>query len=201
MKSRAVVSIALAAALGVSLSACNYFAPQRTTAQYSASDGVHATAGELELRNLMVIAPAAEQGEGATSAVLVGAVSNPSREATTLTASYEGGTAEIAIPAGETLVSLSFGEGETVTLTGGEFVPGQELDVTFTPSGKGSSVEVAVPILDGTLAEYSTLVPTAGATAPASTSTVAPTDGPVSTANEDAGDGAGTGTGTSTGGN
>lgn len=209
MKSRAVVSIALAAALGVSLSACNYFAPQRTTAEYAASDGVHVDAGAYQLRNLIVLAPEAEGGKGAESATLVGAVVNSEGKAGSLTLSYEGGQVEIQLPEGETFVPLSFGEGEQVQLTGAEFIPGQELDVTVTPKGQGGSAEIAVPILDGTLAEYSTLVPTQGAeptsspaaTEPGATDPAATQPGETEPASTDPAateGGADTGTGTGT---
>lgn len=198
MKSRAVVSIALAAAVGVSLSACNYFAPQRTTTQYAASDGVHINVGDLELRNLMILAPAIENGQGAQTASLVGAVSNSSGSAGTLTLAYGGVQTTIDLPAGEKYVRLSNGDGPEVTLSGTEFVPGQTIAMTFTPSravggNDANSSAIDVPVLDGTLREYSTLLPTPS-TDPSMVP--APTDGPGATATEDAGAGTGTGTGT-----
>ncbi|CAG7844078.1 hypothetical protein USB125703_00300 [Pseudoclavibacter triregionum] len=168
MKSRAVVSLALAAALGCGLTACNYISPQRTTEWYAASDGVNLEAGGLSLRNLMIVVPTETASPaGGSTGQLVGAVVNPGKEQGTLKITGEGiSPITIQIPAGQDLVQLSFGEGESVPVQGSKLTPGTMLELTFTPS-TGSSASIEVPVLDGTLKEYSTIAPT-GAASPTS---------------------------------
>lgn len=165
MKTRAVASIAIAVALGFGLTACNYISPQRTTMQYDASDGVSAVVGDLEVRNaLFLIDP--EKGEGtAEVASLLFAVVNHTGEAAEFTISVGGSNTQttIVVPAGETLVPVGYGEGQSIIIEGTEFVGGSTHVVTFTPS-EGGSTTVNVPVLDGTLAEYSTLLPTVAPT-------------------------------------
>lgn len=161
MKIRAAASIALAAALATGLAGCNFLSPQRTQTIYDASDGVSATVGDIELRNALILVdgdePVADTGR------LLVAVVNHSGEAGTINVTTQGVSTVIEVTAEPGLTPIGYGDGAEVVLSGTELAPGGSLEVTFT-GGAGASDTVRVPILDGTLAEYSTLVPTTAAT-------------------------------------
>lgn len=173
MKYRAVVSLALAAALGAGLTACNYMSPQRTSDMYAASDGVHVTAGQIQVRNAMLLT----DGEHTSKASLLASVVNHTNEAASITIAVEGSSSEsVQLPKSESLVQLGTKDGEKIEFSG-DFKPGQTVKVTFTPNS-GETASVEVPVLDGTLVEYSTLVPTHAATPSTSASPSAtPTTG------------------------
>lgn len=179
MKYRAVVSLALAAALGAGLTACNYISPQRTADMYAASDGVHVTAGQIQVRNAMLLT----DGEDTSKASLLASIVNHTNEAASITISIEGGaSAEVELPKNESIVKVGTTDGEMIELTGAEFKPGQTIKMTFTPN-EGETASIDVPVLDGTLAEYSTLVPTTAASpspsaSPAATETPATEEAP-----------------------
>lgn len=171
MKFRAAASIALAAAVAAGLAGCNMISEQRTTTSYSASDGVAVSVGDFELRNLMVLT----DGESfeTTTGSLVGAVVNHSGDAGSISISAGSARAQVAVPSESGLVPIGYNDGEQVMLTGAKLQVGGTVELTFTAGG-GSTVTAHVPVLDGTLAEYSTLVPTTPATqAPATPGTTA----------------------------
>lgn len=173
MKYRAVVSLALAAALGAGLTACNYISPQRTADMYAASDGVHVTAGQIQVRNAMLLT----DGEDTSKASLLASIVNHTNEAASIMISIEGSASEnVQLPENESIVKVGTTDGEKVELTGAEFKPGQTVKVTFTPN-EGETASIDVPVLDGTLAEYSTLVPTSSAS-PSTSASPAPTETP-----------------------
>ncbi|PPF46781.1 DNA modification methylase [Pseudoclavibacter sp. AY1F1] len=186
MKIRAVASVTLAAAVAVGLAGCNYISPQRTTTQYSASDGTNANVGELEVRNAILITDTLTGTDVTDRANLIFALVNHTGSAGSLDITYTGlingveqdvvVTVPVAAAAGVTQVG--FGEGATVLLEGMDFSPGSTHEVTFTASldGEQAVQAVNVPVLDGTLPEYSTLVPGPAQTEPpAAPPSIAPT--------------------------
>lgn len=182
MKLRAVASIALAAALATGLAGCNLFSPQRTTMQYDASDGVGVSVGELELRNMMIIVDGESEGTP-ESGILVGAVVNHSGNSSDLTATLDGTSVTIPVPADYGISTIGFGdESENVTFEGVELVAGSTVEVSFSATGADPQI-IEVPVLDGTLAEYATLVPTA---TPTPTAPAAPVATPGETTDEEA---------------
>lgn len=166
MKFRAVASIALAAAVAAGLAGCNLISPLSTTIQYDASDGVGLTVGSIDLRNVLILVDG--ESENPTSGALVAAIVNQSGADGTVTITGEGGvSATVPVTADPNFTKVGYGDGPTVTLDGLNLPPGGTVELTFT-SPDGSTGSVEVPVLDGILAEYSTLAPTApAATAPA----------------------------------
>ncbi|MBI9114518.1 hypothetical protein [Sanguibacter suaedae] len=148
---RPVVALG-ALGLALSLSACTTIT---TDAPYAASDGIRASVGDVEVLNLMVVT--SEEG---AAGQLLGAATGARSAATTL---------DISTPDGAVGIPLSIEAGETVnfaledaSLTRIESVPvppGANLEVTLT-DGEGRTSVVQVPVLDGTLPEYTDLVPT-----------------------------------------
>lgn len=172
MKFRAAASIALAAAVAAGLAGCNMISEQRTTMAYDASDGVGVNVGDFELRNLIVLT----DGESfeVTSGDLIAAVVNHSGKAGTISVSAGSARAQIAVPGENGLTPVGYNDGEKVTLDGLDAQLGGTVEVTFTAGG-GSTVTAQVPVLDGTLAEYSTIVPTGAPTeSPATPAPAAP---------------------------
>ncbi|WP_051427338.1 hypothetical protein [Arthrobacter sp. H20] len=150
---RAKRSLAAGAALVAVLGAtgCSVTSEQATTIQYAASDGIVAEAGPLELRNVMVIT----SGEGEPGTIL-GTVFNPSDSAVQLTIEGENSSADITVPAEGKWVF----EDETTDdgiLEGVSEIPGALVDLNFVVNSE--TVELRVPVLDGTLEEYREYVP------------------------------------------
>ena len=165
----AVAATGLAAALV--LAGCSATNPIQTQDQYDASDGVSVRLGDVRASNLMILS-AAEGKEG----VLLGALTNTGADGVTVTVTFgapgEGGDAAPAadattvdVPArGTVLLTGSLGSDEDDTKV--------DVRVSQTPAAPGGvalvgidvdtagSTAVQVPVLDGTLPDYATLLPT-----------------------------------------
>lgn len=161
MKTRLIASIALGAAVVLGTTGCNLIAPQATTIDYSASDGVNvpASAGPLSVRNALIVA----DDEG-TTGNFVAAIVNDTTEPLTLRIEVgEGSSAvksNVIVPANRT---LSLGDltddVDPLRLNGIDAVPGSTVPVYFQ-SGNGEGSLMQVPVLDGALEYLSPLAPT-----------------------------------------
>lgn len=161
MKTRLIASIAVGAAVVLGTTGCNLIAPQATTIDYSASDGVNvpAAAGPLHVRNALIVAD--EEG---TTGNLVAAIVNDTTDSLTLRIEVgEGSSAvktDVTVPANRT---LSLGDltsdTEPLRLDDIEAVPGSTIPVYFQ-SGDGEGSLMQVPVLDGALEYLSPLAPT-----------------------------------------
>ena len=155
MISRRLASLALGAVVVLGASGCSMVSPQATTIPYSASDGVNVPAsGPLLVRNAMVIAT-----EDGSTGNLIGAIVNDTDAAETLSVGVAGKVATVQVPA-RTTVSLGVDGAEPLRIDSLGTTPGHYLDVAFQ-SGNGEGVEIAVPVLDGTLPQYAEFVPVA----------------------------------------
>lgn len=172
MKYRAVASVALAAALAGGLAGCNLVSPQSTTIQYDASDGVGLSVGDLELRNILILVNPETEGPQTTGS-LIGTVVNHAEIAGVIDVTIDGAAAQIPIDPQTGLTQVGYGDGEQILLEGAVLELGGDAEVTFT-GPTGSTETIAVPVLDGTLDEYSTLVPTVPAETPAPAPTPPP---------------------------
>ncbi len=150
---RAALVTTCAAAL-LSATGCGYATVQATTIEYAASDGVNGQVGPLELKNMLITAPAADEAGRIT-----GAAYNDSNQEVELTMTGpDGGEASLTVPAnGEYLINNDAPE-EIIEPAGAP--PGALSLVTFETSG--ASEGLAVPVLDDTFPRYATLVPTEG---------------------------------------
>ena len=81
MKTRLIASLAVGAAVVLGTTGCNILAPQATTIDYSASDGVNvpADSGPLHIRNALIVA-----NEDGTTGNFVAAVVNDTAQQLTL---------------------------------------------------------------------------------------------------------------------
>ncbi|SDQ87022.1 DNA modification methylase [Microbacterium sp. cf332] len=153
MKLRIVASIAVGAALTLGATGCSMIAPQATTIQYSASDGVNIPhSGPLDVRNAMVIAD-----ESGTTGNFIAAIVNDTDEPQTLVFGFGGETATLRVDARQRL-SLGVDGEEPIRLENLDTAPGATIAMSFQ-SGDGEGVRTEVPVLDGLLPYYTEFVP------------------------------------------
>jgi len=138
---------------GLALAGCSATNQITTAKPYSASDGVRAELGDVTAENLLVLASA----EGAPGA-LQGALTNRGTDAVTVTLT-SGTTAIGTVRVDATSTVLLGGDtGKALTFTTAN-APGGVTPLTLE-TGPGGTLTVSVPVLDGTLPEYATHVPT-----------------------------------------
>ena len=153
----AVPALAIAA---LTLAGCSAVSPITTEKPYAPSDGVRVELGSsFSAANLLIISAA--EGE---PGVLVGGLSNHSGDPIKVTLTPDGAKAStVRVPAGDTVL-LGGDTSPPLALDTVGVAPGAVLPVTIsTPDG--GSLNVSIPVLDGTLPQYTDLVPTAAATA------------------------------------
>lgn len=139
LRLRALVAIVAGTTL---LGGCQVISPRQTEVMYDAGDGVSANVGDLQLRNLLVVAEK-DGGPGTVSA----AVGNQSDKPVTITfATVDGGQATTEVPAHST-VNVSEGA-EKVTLPAVKGAPGSMTELVI--SGPGGNAPVQVPVLPPT---------------------------------------------------
>jgi hypothetical protein len=133
-------------------------APQSTTLQYSASDGMNvpSSSGPIEVRNALIVA-----NEDGSEGNLVAAIVNTSDSPEVLTMDVGEGDSAVSltvrVPASST-ISLGDGEDEPLLIEGLDTVPGATASVYFQ-SGDGEGVRTAIPVLDGSLEYLEPFVP------------------------------------------
>ncbi|HXF01747.1 MAG TPA: hypothetical protein VN601_02060 [Arthrobacter sp.] len=147
---------------------CGAINEQATTKSYSASDGIVANVGPIGLRNVMVVAESAD-----STGRLLGTVVNSSNSPVQLSLTGSGSTATVTVPADGQIRFEDEANKTTVDRPGA--APGALANVTVRVNNE--SADVRVPVLDGTLPEYSSYVPS-----PAATKSAAPKESPAPSA-------------------
>jgi len=154
----AAAGLVVAAALA--LTGCSATNPITTLGAYEASDGTGTTVGDVRVLNMLVVT----QAEGAPGA-LTGALANGSREAQTVTLAVGDEEAvRLRVPAsGTLLVGAPDAPANYATadleIAAVDVAPGGLTRLTIT-TGTGGTVELQVPVLDGTHPAYESIVPT-----------------------------------------
>lgn len=151
------MSLVAAIAVGaLAFTGCGAINQQSTAIMYSASDGVHADMGKIELRNVLIISEKAGQ-----PGRLTGTFYNKSDASIKLTVSgSEGSQTELTIPSGAAPLILG-SKSEAAILSTVSAIPGAMEMVKLTQSDTSVAAQTLnVPVLDGTLPEYKDLVPT-----------------------------------------
>ncbi|GCE75740.1 hypothetical protein [Cellulomonas biazotea] len=148
-------------AAGLVLAGCSATNPITTEDEYAASDGVLVTLGDVRGSNLLVLTA----GEG-EPAVLHGALTNDGAEEETVTLTLDGAEPTVVpVPAGATvLLDGSDEDGHADVSVAAISVPAGALAPLTVATGRSGSVNLDVPVLDGTLPEYAGSIPTASAT-------------------------------------
>lgn len=156
MKARAVAAIALSGALALGLSGCNLWLDVETQRSYEPSDGVSVDVGDLQVRNLMVISEDGELGN------LLGAVVNTTGSPINFTVQWDaaGSYHEVALTA-DAYSTSTVGVDEQQLISPLDAIPGSLLEVVVHTADDQKGI--LVPVLDGTLAEYSDAIPTPAA--------------------------------------
>lgn len=174
MRARVVASAGLAALLAIALAGCNFVTPNATLKPYDPGDGVSTKVGDVNVLNAMVLS------EDGVSGNLVFSAVNSSGDDVELTAQYASHGAkedlEFDVPAG-TSSDFGFGDGEQVFLTAIGTKPGSLMPIYFQYGDKQGR-ELLVPVLDGSHAPYSGLLPQTPTPTPTPTEVPVPTETP-----------------------
>ena len=169
---RVAASAAVTALVAGVLSGCMFVTPQQTARSYTPSDGINATLGAVKVRNVLLVT---EDGQQAN---MLGVLSNSGDVAASVTLQYDTASGSesttLAVPArgvlslrpnaDEQVATSVTTQARAVQLDGLDATPGGLLDVGLTVSGE-EPVTLRVPVLTGSLSEYTGLVPTPTTTA------------------------------------
>ena len=153
MRARIAASVVLAAGILLGTSACDFSAPQATTIHYDASDGVSGDVGNVAIRNAILISD-----DGHSANLLVTLV-NQGSKAQSLNVQYTSGsnkvTNTVTVEPNSSVTLGTPGE-PSVDLQKVDTPPGALFPVYFQ-YGNETGVQLLIPVLDGTLSQYSTL--------------------------------------------
>ena len=159
MKARVAASVALALAVAFGTAGCGFMAPQATTKHYDASDGVGGTVGQIDVRNAMIITNASDGTVGNLVVTLVNNDTKSHRVAIQAKGESSATVYETVEP-GEVkeLGAHPTSSKGNVFFTNFDTKPGALFPVYFQ-YGNATGVDLQVPVLDGGLPEYKSLVP------------------------------------------
>ena len=166
-----VVSAGLVAAGAVALSGCQTQSPIQTQFSYQPADGVAVNLGDVQVRDLLVVASAKDQ-PGALSGEVV---NNGGSDVKVSFATASGGQAQADVPAHDAVKLTD----ATTTLPKVASDPGGLVDIEVsTASGGAQTVKVPVLLPDG---YYSTVTPSETSTATPSVTDSLPVPSPSAT--------------------
>jgi hypothetical protein len=182
VKARVAASVVLALTVAFGTAGCGLIAPQATTKHYDASDGVSGSVGTVDVRNAIIVTDASGGTVGSLVVTLVNTGTSAQKVAVT---SGDSGAAAayVTVDAGQTKLVGTDPESDSgnVLFTPFRALPGSLYPVYFQ-YGDQTGVQLNVPVLDGGLSEYQSLVPPTalptatptGAATPEPTGTPAP---------------------------
>ncbi|GAA3291151.1 hypothetical protein ACFFON_17670 [Arthrobacter citreus] len=179
----AAAGVIALAVLGVS--SCSAVNEQATVREYSPSDGIVENVGEVELRNILVVS----NGDGEPGRLL-GTVVNASPDNVDFSMAMGGTTLTWNIESGDKII-FEDAEASEVTVPNVDTVPGT--GIRADASNGTETVQLNVPVVDGTLVDYRKYLPSPSPT-PLDVATMVPSDEATDTQQDT---GADTGTATS----
>lgn len=148
--------LSLIAAIGIGAMAftgCSAINQQSTTMVYSASDGVRANMGQLELRNVLIVSETA----GGPGNIVGTFYNNSDAEITLTVAGGQGAQAEIVVaPGAPTVLGVDTARVELSPVT----QPPGSIEALEMSTSAGETQTLKVPVLNGALAEYKDMLPT-----------------------------------------
>lgn len=160
MIARRAASVILAGALALGMSGCSFFATQATLIQYQPSDGIAGSVGKVEIRNALALT-----SDGTDVSLVLSMINSGERTIVNFqytNAAGEKVTEPIVTDSG--LTSLGGLTDTKLILKGVDVKLGSLLPV-YVQEGTDQGEGLLVPVLDGTLPEYTALVPTPEPTA------------------------------------
>jgi hypothetical protein len=175
VNARGAASAILIGAVLLGTTGCSLFSEKATLIQYEPSDGTAANLGSIDLRNVLAISD-----DGETVNLVLTAV-NTSDDGIFVTFEFTDGDDEQVderhyVPANSSK-SVGQPDEDKVTLAGADAQVGATFPV-YAQYGDVPGQELLVPVFDGSLPEYSTLLPVAPTATPAPTETATPTPTP-----------------------
>lgn len=156
MRGRIAASIVLAASVLLGTAGCDLIAPQTTTEHYDASDGVSGNVGSINVRNAMLIT-----NDGTSANLVVTLVNQDTKSHRVEVQSTVGGKRT------NIFVTVDAGATRTIGTPDDAAVQFPDIDTQagalhklFFQYGTETGLQLLVPVLNGAMAEYSTLTPT-----------------------------------------
>lgn len=157
MRTRIAAIVVVAVGIVLGTSGCNLFAPQATSLHYDASDGVSGNVGDVDVRNAVLVS----NDEGNANLIVTFVNTGDSAHNLNVQYSTDGDKVDQSVNVkANSSVTLGLEDAPSVVVDAEAAIAGSLFPVYFQ-YGNETGVELLVPVLDGTLAEYSTLVPTA----------------------------------------
>lgn len=155
---RGAASIVLAGALALGMSGCVFITPQATLIRYDPTDGVAATLGDIDVRNVVGII-----NEDGHAISLMITIINSGTSDHILDIQYTSGgektTVSKIVKAGKTVSFGTSPDDEQIVVLNPD-VPAGGLLPVYLQWGKETGKEILVPVLDAT-GDYATLAPPA----------------------------------------
>ena len=164
MNNRKLATAIIAASLLLGTTGCTFMNPIASRIEYAPSDGAQVSLSSVDARNFIYLS------DGNGHAALFGSLVNRGLSSTSVKLQYTDAASSEKKEAFYTLLpsqKLDFGYNGTSALNfdlGGK--PGQTVTV-FVVAGTETGKAMSVPVLDGTLSEYSELVKQIGGSLPA----------------------------------
>ena len=156
VKARRLATVALAAALLVGTSACTLVSVNGTLKPYGPSDGANGSVGDIKFRNVLGLS------EDGKDVALVLTLVNAGRESQKVDFQFEDGDGEkqtmTVTVSGNSSLDLGHDSENQFVLRDVDTTVGGTLPV-YVQYGAEQGKQVQVPILDGTTAAYSDLLP------------------------------------------
>lgn len=177
MRARVVASAALAAVVAIVLGGCNLITSPETLKPYDASDGVSTRVGDVDVLNAVVLS------EDGVNGNLVFTALNSSAKPVTLLVQYAslGAKADVNLKLAPD-ASTDFGgfnDSDQIFLTAIDTKPGTLIPIYFQYGDQPGS-QLMVPVLDGSLEQYSPYLPQTPTPTPTPTDEATPTPTPTS---------------------
>jgi hypothetical protein len=176
-----VASIVLVGAIALGTSACTFFTPTATLFHYDPGNGVGASVGAIDVRDAVALINA----EGDAISLLITLVNTGSEDIKGIVVQFESDgektTGQVNVPANGVAQFGTSADQQQIVIENPDVAAGDLLPV-YVQYGDQPGKTILVPVLDGTLPEYSDLLPTAPAPTP--TPTVEPTPAPTPEATE-----------------
>jgi len=161
VKVRVAASAVLAAAVTLAASGCTLTAYQATLAHYEPSDGVSASVGSLDIRNILVVS-----ADGSVGNLIMTVINTGTEDVALGVQPGAGGvTQTVRVPAGST---VSLGAGTADAATGGTVSPTSTTHPITTQGSASTTPSTTVAAATGT---PTATAPTTTGPSPSSTST------------------------------